>query len=84
MYNLTLPSVICRLVDGGLSDWKNSTDCSKSCGNGTLNQIRHCDSPKPQHGGASCTGKTTRTVECNTQACPGKLTSIFFKVTHLS
>merc|ERR1712061_290625 len=56
-------------VDCTWSDWTWS-NCSKTCGNGTQNGTRTI-SQAAQHGGSSCTGSSTSTQSCNTDACPG-------------
>ena len=50
------------------SDWTWG-ECSKSCGNGTQNGTRTI-SQAAQHGGSNCTGSSTSTQSCNTNACP--------------
>ncbi|XP_045200864.2 sushi, von Willebrand factor type A, EGF and pentraxin domain-containing protein 1-like isoform X2 [Mercenaria mercenaria] len=56
-------------VDGGWSDWKVS-ECSKSCGSGTMNRTRQCDSPPPDTYGADCIGDQMETTPCNVEECP--------------
>ena len=58
-------------VDGGWSDYGEWSECSASCGGGTQVKIRTCTKPAPAHGGADCVGKSQKTQECNTHACPG-------------
>jgi len=59
------------LVDGGWTLWKNSTECSQSCGGGKIQLNRSCTNPLPQCGGAECMGINNKTVSCNEQCCPG-------------
>jgi len=57
-------------VDGKFSEWSEFTPCSVTCGLGTRNRIRTCDSPKPQHGGAPCNGSFTDEEVCFKEFCP--------------
>ncbi|VDI02328.1 Hypothetical predicted protein [Mytilus galloprovincialis] len=56
-------------VDGGWSDWENST-CSVTCGDGTVTMIRECNTPVPSGGGNNCSGKSINTDSCNLGECP--------------
>ncbi|XP_060607311.1 thrombospondin-1-like [Ruditapes philippinarum] len=56
-------------LDGGWSEWAVS-ECSKSCGTGSLTRTRQCNSPVPDTHGADCVGDVTETIACNTDACP--------------
>ena len=68
------------IVDGGWSEWNTYTQCSVTCGGGTMKKKRHCDRPEPQHGGKNCSGNdqlirvaapriAVRPEECNTMPC---------------
>ena len=57
-------------VDGGWSGWVDTGSCSKSCGGGVKNLTRTCTNPSPLNGGKDCEGSGTKSVECNTEACP--------------
>ncbi|XP_063408226.1 leucine-rich repeat-containing G-protein coupled receptor 4-like [Mytilus trossulus] len=57
-------------VDGGWSDWENST-CSVTCGDGTVTMTRECNNPVPSGGGNNCFGKSINTDSCNLGGCPG-------------
>ena len=67
-YNLKSVS---NKVDGGLTNWTNASECSKTCGGGTQNQTRTCSNPPPAFGGRNCTGETLRTIYCFVRECPG-------------
>lgn len=60
-------------VDGGFTDWAAWSSCSKTCGGGTSERVRSCSQPTPAHGGKNCTGDSSESRDCNTQACAGKL-----------
>lgn len=80
-------------VDGGFTDWAAWSSCSKTCGGGTSERVRSCSQPTPAHGGKNCTGDSSESRDCNTQACAGKLDidtlywsvgSVFFLVQKLN
>lgn len=58
-------------VDGGYSDWLESSECTASCGGGTLTVTRTCTNPPPFSGGKDCSslGPAKMTRQCNTQEC---------------
>ncbi|VDI60497.1 Hypothetical predicted protein [Mytilus galloprovincialis] len=62
------PLVCCSMaefvVDGGWSDWENST-CSVTCGEGTTTMTRTCNNPIPSGGGNNCSGESIDTASCN-------------------
>ena len=64
-------------MDGSWGQWSNFGECSVSCGGGSMNRTRICDSPLPMHGGLSCSGNESEIAICNTQHCPGILPRIF-------
>ena len=66
---------VCRLVDGGLSDWSEWSTCTKSCGTGTTTRSKTCTNPTPQHRGKDCTGlgDTKEEKDCNPTQCAGKI-----------
>ncbi|XP_065711809.1 A disintegrin and metalloproteinase with thrombospondin motifs 8 [Patagioenas fasciata] len=57
-------------VDGGWGPWSPWGSCSRSCGGGVQFSFRHCDSPKPQHGGRYCEGQRAKYQSCHTDECP--------------
>jgi hypothetical protein len=63
-------------VNGGWGGWGPWSSCSASCGGGTQEESRACDSPTPAYGGSQCTRtddslglSETQTQACNTQPC---------------
>eukprot|EP01127_Copromyxa_protea_P011653 TRINITY_DN294_c0_g1_i1.p1 TRINITY_DN294_c0_g1~~TRINITY_DN294_c0_g1_i1.p1 ORF type:complete len:1674 (-),score=432.23 TRINITY_DN294_c0_g1_i1:61-4824(-) len=56
-------------VDCVLGDWSAWGSCSASCGGGTQTQSRSVVTAAA-NGGAACTGATSQSQKCNTQACP--------------
>lgn len=60
---------VCRVVNGEWSSWSGWSSCSKSCGGGTQTRTRSCTNPSPSCDGASCSGSTSDSKSCNTQAC---------------
>ena len=65
---LTVELIIC--LDGIWGIWSSWETCSASCGGGTQQRTRDCDSPAPTYGGAACAGSTSDNQNCSTQACP--------------
>ncbi|GFR05236.1 hemicentin-1 [Trichonephila clavata] len=45
--------------------------CSSSCGGGTRERKRKCDSPFPAYGGHYCIGQHVQIDYCNNAECPG-------------
>ncbi|XP_072180813.1 A disintegrin and metalloproteinase with thrombospondin motifs 1-like isoform X1 [Diadema setosum] len=67
-------------IDGGWSEWEGSfTTCSKTCGTGVLYKRRYCNRPGPHHGGKGCVGRSAIMRLCNTEPCPGIITSDDFR-----
>lgn len=58
-------------VDGEWSEWENWTECSVSCGNGTILRKRACSDPLPDNGGKYCNGSDTEVARCNMVPCKG-------------
>ncbi|XP_035411662.1 A disintegrin and metalloproteinase with thrombospondin motifs 8 [Cygnus atratus] len=57
-------------VDGDWGLWSPWGACSRTCGGGVQFSHRHCDRPRPQHGGRYCEGQRTRYQSCHTDECP--------------
>ncbi|XP_063242535.1 uncharacterized protein LOC134542316 [Bacillus rossius redtenbacheri] len=49
---------------GGWGEWSGWTQCSTSCGGGTRNRYRLCDSPPPRYGAKFCEGAALQTERC--------------------
>lgn len=45
------------LVDGGLGEWSDWSECSLTCGIGKQGGMGKCDTPKPQDGDRQCDKK---------------------------
>ena len=63
------------LVNGGYSEWKPYSVCSKTCGGGVQTRNRTCTNPPPSYNGEDCSrlGPNKNTRECNNRGCPGKM-----------
>ncbi|XP_053380160.1 sushi, von Willebrand factor type A, EGF and pentraxin domain-containing protein 1-like [Mercenaria mercenaria] len=57
-------------VNGDWSGWTSWSECSLSCGSGTRNRTRQCDSPPPDTYGTDCIGDQIETTACNVESCP--------------
>ena len=55
-------------VDGVWSDWGEPSECSVTCGDGTISYTRECI--PPQHGGADCEGVAIHHENCPRIECP--------------
>ena len=58
-------------VDCVLSEWKNITKCTKSCGGGTQLEQKHILVPHDNNGKKCPNIPPTKTTNCNTHPCPG-------------
>ena len=57
------------MVDGEWAEWDNWTECSVSCGNGTVQRRRACSDPLPDNGGLYCNGSDTEIEQCSLDPC---------------
>lgn len=59
-------------IDGGYTLWGNFTQCTLSCGIGTMYRTRNCTNPVSQHGGKNCSviGPAMEVKTCNEHPCP--------------
>ncbi|XP_045179391.2 uncharacterized protein LOC123539003 [Mercenaria mercenaria] len=62
---------LCKLVDGGWSQWSDWGSCDVTCGKGVQTRVRTCANPAPAFGGLDCVGNATDTRECTIRHCPG-------------
>ncbi|XP_035676270.1 signal peptide, CUB and EGF-like domain-containing protein 1 [Branchiostoma floridae] len=62
-----------QIVYGGWSQWTDWTPCSVTCGNGTHERWRQCNSPPPKEDGKDCVGISTEMETCRLQDCPSCL-----------
>ena len=58
-------------VNGGWSAWSPWGSCSRTCGSGAQRRTRACTNPPPGRGGATCSGGSFETRQCNTNPCSG-------------
>ncbi|XP_057298019.1 SCO-spondin-like isoform X2 [Hydractinia symbiolongicarpus] len=56
-------------VNGNWGGWSAFGSCSQKCGGGIQKAYRHCNNPRPSHGGVACKGGNTFVRACNTQKC---------------
>ena len=59
------PSLVCQW-----STWSSFSPCSKSCGSGAKQRIRH--KLIQESNGGVCHGSNENTIPCGTEKCPGK------------
>ena len=62
--------IFVAIINGGWGPWSSYTICSKLCGTGSKSRTRLCNNPVPSKGGSGCSGVSTDTVYCHTEACP--------------
>lgn len=58
------------------SGWTDTSSCTADCGGGTKTQSRTCIGTASCGGSNNCTGSSTQTVSCNTQACTCTVRSV--------
>nr|QGN01372.1 female cement gland secreted 3 [Lepeophtheirus salmonis] len=56
-------------IHGEWGFWKEWSDCSASCGEGTKTRIRKCDNPKPDGNGRPCPGLSMQKGDCLNGYC---------------
>ncbi|ELU07350.1 hypothetical protein CAPTEDRAFT_49075, partial [Capitella teleta] len=54
--------------DGGWGEWGEYSECSVTCGDGTMFRTRECNNPEPSGDGEDCIGLARETVPC-THTC---------------
>ncbi|XP_076080007.1 netrin receptor UNC5C-like [Mytilus galloprovincialis] len=57
-------------IDGQWGTWQEWEICNTTCGNGTQQRIRKCDSPSPYFGGSECIGLDIDIQTCYQDICP--------------
>ena len=63
------------VVNGGWSSW-TCESCSTTCGDGTKQCSRKCNSPVPSCGGYGCSGPSAKVQYC-TSDNPGKIIILY-------
>ena len=63
-------------VHGGWSPWTAWSQCTLSCGGGSRQRVRLCESPSPSNGGRYCPGTDKQIDYCNREPCAGESRSI--------
>ncbi|CAH1798441.1 unnamed protein product [Owenia fusiformis] len=54
-------------TNGAWTQWKGLTDCSVTCGVGTMSESRTCI--PPVNGGRNCIGKSSKIISCEKRPC---------------
>ncbi|XP_046840542.1 thrombospondin-2-like isoform X2 [Xenia sp. Carnegie-2017] len=76
-YNLDvikLNSKANEMINGGLTEWSNWSECSSACGRRTLrSRERYCSNPVPSNGGADCEGERFQLDMCEMLPCSSDL-----------
>lgn len=75
--------MVIALVVGIWGNWTEWSDCSVTCGIGTQNRSRECDSPAPEYSGLGCDGEAFDVQHCTKGECPGMFLQCLPKI-HLS
>jgi len=57
-------------VNGVWGPWSMWSACTTSCGPGTRERKRSCNSPAPQFGGKPCSGSERQVGDCSYRPCP--------------
>ena len=58
------------LVDGEYLEWTAWTECTVTCGGGSISRIRECVGVE---GAGQCHGASEESIICNTDPCPSKI-----------
>ncbi|XP_076081403.1 coadhesin-like [Mytilus galloprovincialis] len=56
-------------VNGNWGCWSTWSFCNSSCGSGTIQRTRLCDSPSPAFNGLPCTGDSNESQPCTGSFC---------------
>ena len=72
-------------VNGVWGPWSLWSACTASCGPGSRERKRSCNSPAPKYGGEPCSGAERQVGDCSYRPCPGNYQSfpIFSKENYL-
>lgn len=63
-----------EIINGGLTEWSNWSECSSACGRRTLrSRERYCSNPVPSNGGADCEGERFQLDMCEMLPCSSDL-----------
>ena len=58
-------------MNGGWSNWSDYSDCSVTCGKGTIARSRTCTNPAPV-GIGFCVGGSVEYIDCEKDECTGR------------
>ncbi|XP_078343207.1 uncharacterized protein LOC144628957 isoform X2 [Oculina patagonica] len=50
---------------GGWGSWQPASWYETSCSNGYKTRYRYCNNPSPAHGGRSCSGSSSQSIDCD-------------------
>uniref|UniRef100_A0A7M5XCX9 SUEL-type lectin domain-containing protein n=1 Tax=Clytia hemisphaerica TaxID=252671 RepID=A0A7M5XCX9_9CNID len=56
-------------INGKWGSWSGYGSCNKKCGTGSQTRTRSCNNPSPKYNGASCSGSSQQSRNCNTHSC---------------
>lgn len=70
--NIWSDNSLCHSVNGVWGPWSMWSACTTSCGPGTRERKRSCNSPAPSNGGKPCSGAERQVGDCSYRPCPGK------------
>ncbi|XP_053565027.1 hemicentin-1-like [Bombina bombina] len=57
-------------VHGGFLEWQEWGSCTRTCGQGVQERVRHCNNPPPANGGRPCVGRDVEMRTCKLPLCP--------------